>query len=164
MSFPNHAKQQVLEAWLSGATVKVGLLDTSTSYTFATDTDEFVSDLPTGAEPTDATYSRQGPFNGADLTFTQDDTDDEGVFDLVDVTFSSLSTTNDIQTVFVYAQDGLGSSGTDDSTPGDDVLLAVFDDDSGDGSGIADLPKPTNGSDFQIQIDSEGLLNISTPT
>lgn len=161
MASTNHLMQQLLEHALNGATVKVLLIDTSTSYTYAPE-DEFVSDLPTGAEPSDSSYSRQ---TVSGVAVTQDDTDDEGVYDVDDVTFSSLSTTNDIQTVAFYAQDGAdGTSGTDDTTPGDDELVAVFDDDSGDGSGISDLSKPTNGSDFTIQIDSEGLLNLSTPT
>lgn len=162
MASTNHLMHQLLVTALQDATIKCLLLDTSTSYTYSPE-DEFVSDLPTGAEPGDASYSRQ-PVTDGSTKFTQDDTDDEGVFNPDDVTFSSLSTTNDIQTVVFYAQDGLGSAGADDSTPGDDVIVAVFDDDSGDGSGISDLPKPTNGSDFQIQIDSEGALNISTPT
>lgn len=150
MAIPNHALQQVLEAWLSGETVKVGLLDTSTSYTYDQVNNEFVGDLPTGAEPSDASYSRQ---TLANLSFTQDDTDNEGVFDADDVTFSSLSTTNDIQTVFVYLQ-----VGTDDTTPADDPLIAVYDDDSA--GSLSDLPIPTNGSDLTLTLDSEGIVNI----
>ena len=41
---------------------------------------------------------------------------------------------------------------------------AVFDDDSGDGGGIAELPIATNGSDLTISFDSEGLYKITTPT
>lgn len=151
MALPNHLKQQVLSAFLSGETVKVGLLDTTASYTFNQATDQFVSDLPTGSEPSDASYSRQ---TLANLTFTQDDTDNEGVFDADDITFSSLSTSNDIEAVFVYRQVG-GSDGT----PGDDELVAVYDDDSA--GSLADLPKPTNGDDFTINLDSEGLVNIT---
>jgi len=159
----NHFGHQLLVAAVQGATVKVGLLDSTAGYTHDPDGDEFVSDLPTGAEPTDNSYSRQSVDDTAS-SFTQDNTDDEGVYDPPDVTFSSLSTSNDIEVVFVYVQDGLASSGTDDSTPGDDVLLAVFDDDSGDSGGISDLPKATNGSDLTIQFDSEGLYKITTPT
>jgi hypothetical protein len=151
MAIPNHALQQVLEAWLSGATVKVGLLDTSTSYTYDQAADEFVADLPTGAEPSDGSYSRQ---TLANLTFTQDDVDNEGVFDADDVTFSSLSTTNDIQTVFVYKQ-----VGGDDTSPGDDPLVAVYDDDSAES--LSDLPISTNGSDLTLSLDAEGIVNIT---
>lgn len=162
MASTNHLGHQLLVTALQDATIRCLLLDTSTSYTYAPE-DEFVSDLPTGAEPGDASYARQD-VDDASGAFSQDDTDDEGVYDPADVTFSSLSTTNDIQTVAFYAQDGFGSAGTDDTTPTDDPLVAVYDDDSGDGSGIADLPIATNGSDLTITIDAEGLLNISTAT
>jgi hypothetical protein len=151
MALPNHFKQQVLSAFLSGETVKVGLLDNGSSYTFSPDTDEFVSDLPTGQEPSDASYSRQ-TLSG--LAFNQDDTDDEGVFDANDVTFSSLSTANDIQAVFIYRQ-----GGADDTTPGDDELVAVYDDDSA--GSLADLPIATNGSDLTLSFDSQGIVSIS---
>lgn len=151
MAIPNHALQQVIEAWLSGATIKVGLLDTSTSYTYDQAADEFVSDLPTGAEPSDPSYSRQTLSN---VSITQDDTGNEGVLDADDVTFPSLSTSNDIQTVFVYKQ-----VGGDDTTPGDDPLVAVYDDDSA--GSLADLPIATNGSDLTLTLDSEGIVNIT---
>lgn len=151
MAAPNHFKQQVLESFLSGATVKIGLLDTSTAYSFAESTDEFVGDLPTGAEPSDASYSRQTLGN---KTFIQDDADGEGVFDADDVVFPSLSTTNDIQAVFIYKQ-----IGTDDTTPGDDPLVAVYDDDSA--GSLSNLPISTNGSDLTVSFNSEGIVNIN---
>lgn len=160
MASYDYTMYRLLQLALNGATVKCMLLDTSTSYTHDPAADDYLGDIPTGAEPSDASYARQT----VSPTFTEDNTDNEGVYDIADVTFSSLTTTNDIQTVVFYAQDGLGSAGTDDSTPGDDTLVAAFDDDSGDGSGIADLPIATNGSDLTISINSEGLLNISTPT
>jgi len=148
MATPNHFKQQLLSALLGGSTLKVGLLDNSTAYSFDPATDEFVSDLPTTQEPGDASYSRQ---TLSSVTITQDDTDNEGVLDAADVTFPSLSTTNDIQAAFIYKQ-----VGTDDSTPTDDILVAVFDDASN-----ADLPIATNGSDLNLALNAEGIVNIS---
>jgi hypothetical protein len=153
--------KRLLEVSLSGATVRCMLLDTSSSYSYDPATDDYVSDLPTGAEPSDPSYSRQ---DVSGVSITEDNGDNEGVYDINDVTFPSVVTSNDIQTVVFYAQDGLGSAGTDDTTPGDDILIAVYDDTTGDGGGIADLPIATNGSDLDIVIDSEGLVNISTPT
>lgn len=153
--------KDLLEDTFTGTDIKCGLLDSTASYTHDPATQDFVSDLPTGSEPSDASYSRQTVSN---LQFNEDNTDNEGVFDFDDVTFGSLSTTNDIEAVFFYSQDGHGSAGTDDTTPGDDKLIVVLDDDSGDSGGIADLPKSTNGSDLTINLDSEGVLNISTPT
>lgn len=151
MVSPNHFKQQALESLLGGSTIKVGLLDTSAGYTFDPATDEFVADLPTTQEPGDTSYSRQTLSN---VTITQDDTDNEGVLDADDVVFSSLSTTNDIQTIFIYEQ-----VGADDSTPSDDILIEVYDDDSG--GSLADLPKATTGDDWTINFGSEGIVNIS---
>lgn len=151
MALPNHFKQQVLDAFLSGETVKVGLLDNGSSYTFSQDSDEFVGDLPTGQEPSDASYSRQTLSN---LSFDQDDSNDEGVFDADNVTFSSLSTTNDIQAIFIYRQ-----VGGDDTTPNDDELVAVYDDNSA--GSLGDLPIATNGSDLTLTFAATGVVTIS---
>lgn len=148
MALPNHLKQQFIEALLGSSTLKVGLLDMSTTYSFDAATDEFVADLPTGAEPSDGSYSRQ---TLSSVTITQDDVDDEGVLDAADVTFSSLSTANDIQAVFIYKQ-----VGGDDTTPGDDPLVAVYDDAS-----VADLPIATNGSDLSVPFATEGIVTIT---
>lgn len=162
----NHLSQQVLQQAFGSATLKCLLLDSGTPVTHDPDAMEFVDDLDgtsdgddPSMEPGDASYSRQ-TLSG--VSITQDDTDDEGVLDFDDITFSGLSTTNDIQSVVIYAQDGLGSAGTDDTTPNDDVNVLMWDDDSGDSGGIADLPISTNGSDLTISIDAEGGLNIST--
>lgn len=160
MASYDYLMYKLLDNELNGATIKVMLLDSTANYTHDPAADDFVGNLPTGSEPTDPSYSRQP----ATVSTNEDNTDNEGVFDIADVTFSSLSTTNDIETVVIYAQDGLGSAGTDDTTAGDDTLVATFDDDSGDSGGIADLPTATNGSDLTISINSEGVLNISTPT
>jgi len=142
MAIPNATRQTLIDEAFGGATIEVGLLDTSSGYSFNADTDGTVADLPTGAEPTDASYSRQTLSN---VSISQDNTDDEGVRDADDVVFSSLSTANDIQTVFVARQS-------------DGVLIAVYDDDSA--GSLADLPKATNGSDFTISFDAEGILNV----
>lgn len=151
MASPNHFKQQLIDALLGGSTLKVGLLDTSTAYTFDPATDEFVSDLPTTAEPSDSSYARQS-LSG--VSIIQDDTDNEGVLDADDVVFSSLSTANDIQAIFIYEQ-----VGGDDTTPGDDILIEVYDDDSA--GSLADLPKATTGDDWTINFGAEGIVNIS---
>lgn len=152
MALLNNTKAALLNSLLSGETIKVGLLDSSANYTVDPDADAFVGDLPTGSEPTDASYSRQALTN---VSILQDNTNDRAVFDADDAVFTSLSTSNDIEAVFVYRE-----VGGDETTPGDDELIAVFDDDSGDGGGIADLPKATNGSDFEIQFGADGILEL----
>jgi len=152
MALLNNTKVALLNNLLSGETIKVGLLDSSANYSVDPDADAYVGDLPTGSEPTDASYSRQTLSN---VSISQDNANDRGVFDADDAVFQSLSTSNDIEAVFVYRQ-----AGTDDSTPADDEVIAVFDDDSGDGGGLADLPKATNGSDFEIQFGADGILEL----
>jgi hypothetical protein len=71
---PTRAKFMQADIDLTTATVKVGLLDTSTSYNFDAINDEFVSNLPTGAEPGDTSYARQ-TLTG--LSVTEDSTDDD---------------------------------------------------------------------------------------
>jgi len=156
MSLTNHWKAETLNGNidLANDTIKVALGGDNTAYTFDQDAHEFVGDVfdggTTGEELSDASYSRQALTGQA---VTQDDTDDEGVFDANDVTFSSLSTTQDIQFIVVYKQ-----VGTDDATPGDDPIVALYDDDSA--GSLADLPKATNGGDITLNIDAEGIINL----
>jgi len=144
MAVPNNLKEQALTDLTSGETLVVGLLDTTANYSFDPDADGLISDLPTGAEPTAGSYNRQTISN---VTVSQDNTNDEGVLDGDNVTFSGLSTANDIEAVFVARQS-------------DDLLLAVFDDDSGASGGLADLPIATNGSDLEIQFDADGIRSM----
>lgn len=156
MALTNHFKAELLKGNIDlvNDTIKIALGGDGTAYTFDPDTHEFVADVfdggTTGEELSDASYSRQ---TLAGLSVTQDDTDDEGVFDANDVTFSSLDTTQDIQFVLIYRQ-----VGGNDTTPGDDEIVAIYDDDSA--GSLADLPLATNGSDVDIQFDSEGIINI----
>lgn len=152
MASPNRYKMELLETLLSGTTMRVGLLDTSAAFTFDPDTHSFVGDLPIGTqEPADASYARQ---TLGTVTFAQDNVDDEGVMDAADVTFPSLSTTNDIQAIFIYQRVGV-----DDTTPLDDLVLAVYDDTSA--GSLVDLPLATNGSDVTITFSTEGVLNVT---
>jgi hypothetical protein len=135
-------------------TIKVALGGDNTAYSFDPDAHEFVSDVfdsgTTGEELSDSSYDRQAVSNPS---VTQDNTDDEGVFDCDDVTFPNVDTSQDIQFLVFYQQ-----TGGDDTTPGDDRIIAIYDNDSA--GSLADLPITTNGSDIVIQIDSEGLVNI----
>lgn len=153
---PNHAKQQFLKGSIDweNDTIKVALLNNSTAYSMDVNTDEFVGDVLDGGTTAEefgsgsgTGYSRQ---TVANAVTSQDDTDDEGVADADDVTFSSLDGAK-IQGVLVYKQ-----VGADDNTPGDDPILYYLDD-----SDISDLPKTTNGGDITVQWAAEGILNIA---
>lgn len=155
MSIPNDTKRKFFESVFDlssgGGTIKVALGGSGTAYTFDPDNHEFVADIfdggTTAEELSDSSYSRQ---TLANQSTTTDTTDDEGVFDGDDTTFSSLDTTQDIQFIVVYVEK------TDDS---DSPVIAVFDDDSA--GSVSDLPMATNGSDVTISWNSEGILNIT---
>lgn len=154
MAVPSDAKEELLNGSFSlgSDTIRVMLLDNSTSYTFDPNAHEFVSDITAaGTEMSGTGYNR---ITLANTSVTEDTTDDEGVFDADDVTWTGLDA-GTIQTIVVYKQ-----VGGDDTTPGDDRVLVVLDDDS-PGSGISDLPLTTNGSDVTIAWNSEGILNLT---
>ena len=156
MAAPNNAKEILLEGQIDGTsdTLRVALLNNTTSYTFDPDNHTNVDDVidggTTGTEFSGGSYSRQTLSN---VTVTQDDVDDEGVFDADDTTFPSLDS-QDIQTIIIYKQ-----VGGDDTTPGDDPIVAVLDDDSA--GSLTDLPLTTNGSDVTITWNAEGIVNIN---
>lgn len=156
MAIPNHAKAELLNGSIDVAndTIRVLLLDDSTAYTYDPAAHEFVADIADGGttatEMSGTGYSRQTLAGNA---VTQDDTDDEGVFDANDVTWTGLDA-GTIQAIVVYKQ-----VGGDDTTPGDDPVLVVLDDDSA--GSLADLPLATNGSDVQVSWSAEGIINIT---
>jgi hypothetical protein len=141
------------------STLRVALYDNSTAYTFDPDTHTFVSDILDGGTTAQELQGTAGYTGSADrqtlanVTVTADDTDDEGVFDADDVVWSGVESTEDIQGWIIYQQ-----VGGDDSTPGDDRVLVVVDDDMADAP--ASLPLPTNGSNVRIAFNTEGVATI----
>lgn len=163
MAVPNATKVKFFQAGIDylNDPIYVALGDNTTSYTFDPANHEFVSNVfdggTTAQEMSGTGYSRQ---QLTTPSTNQDNTNNEGEWSADDVTWSGLdaggSTSGDdaIQFILVYAQ-----VGGDDTTPGDDPILAVFDDDSG--TQVADLPLTTNGSDVTISWDAEGIVKIS---
>lgn len=127
--------------------VRVALVSDSTTYSPAIDTEEYVADVldggTTAQEFSGTGYSRQTVGNPAT---TQDNTDDEAVFDADDVTFSSIDG-DTIQGGLLYKQ-----VGGDDTTPGDDPLVAWLT--------SSEFPMPANGGDVTIAWDAEGILTL----
>lgn len=150
MQVPNRTKVEILSGSIDLATddIRVALYDNGVAFSFDPDVHQFVADVldggTTAQEPSDASYGRQSLAN---QTTSADDSDDEGVFDADDVTFPSLSTTNQIQGVVIY------KSVTDDT---DSPIVAVIDD-----SDDSDLPAETNGTDFIIEWSANGVLTAS---
>jgi len=138
---------------LENDTLRIALFDDSTAYSFDAVNHEFVSDVldggTTAQELGDASYSRQGVSN---VQVTVDSTDVETVLDADDVTFPSLDGGEVIQGYVLYEQ-----VGGDDTTPGDDPIIAIGDEiKNNSGNDVT-----TNGSDVVLQIDSEGIINVT---
>ena len=133
---------------LLGGTVNVALINGTTAYAVANDgTEVFVNDVldggTTAQEFGGAGYSRK---TLAGVTVTADNTDDEGVMDADDVSWSSLDGET-IQGILVYLEV------TDDT---DSLLIGYVDD-----ADIADLPLTTNGSQVDITWPGEGIVNLT---
>lgn len=153
MASPNDFKEGLMEAQfdLGNDTIRVLLLDDSTAYTFDPDAHEFVADILAVANEMSGTgYTRK---TLGSKQVTEDTTDDEGVFDGGDITWSGINA-GTIQTVVVYKQ-----VGGDDNTPGDDPVIVVLDDDSA--GSLSTLPLPTNGTDVVLQWATEGIINTT---
>lgn len=158
MPSPNATKVDFFSANIDltsgGDTVRVALYNDTTAFTFDPDTHAHVSDILDGGTTAEefggsggTGYARKTLANQA---VTQDDADDEGVFDADDLSWSALDVET-IQGVIIYQQ-----VGGDDTTPGDDAVLAVLDD-----SGTGDLPLVTNGSGVDLSFAAEGILNLA---
>jgi len=147
---------------LSTDTLRIALFDDSTAYTFDPANHEFVSDVLDGGTTAQELQGSAGYTGSTDRqtlanpTITEDNTDNEAVFDADDVVWASVESTADIQGWIVYKQ-----VGGDDTTPGDDPIIQVVDDDMADAP--AGLPLTTNGSDVTVEWNAEGIINLFTP-
>jgi len=136
-------------------TLRVALFNDSTAYTFDPAAHEFVADVLDGGTTAQefgggsgTGYSRQ---DLANATVTANDTDTRADFDADDVTFPSLNNAV-IQGAIIYKQ-----VGGDDSTPGDDPIVQVYD---GDQADVGDFPITANGSDILIETGSVTILSV----
>jgi len=116
-------------------TIKVMLV--TSSYTPNQDTHEFKSDVTN--EVTGTGYTAGGA-TLSNKSVTQDNTDDEGVFDADDVTWSNSTIT--ARGAVLYK-----STGNDATSP----LICYFD--------FGENKSSSNG-DFSIQWNSEGIINL----
>lgn len=158
---PDRTLAEILRANIDfeTATIKVALYDDSTAFTFDSAAHEFVGDVLDGGTTAQELQGTAGYTGTADrqqlanVTVSEDNTDSEGVFDADDVKWLGVESTADIQGWIIYEQ-----VGADDTTPADDPILFLADDDMTDAP--AKLPIATNGSDIQIQFDTEGVANL----
>ena len=120
------------------ATDTIKLMLVTSSYTPDVDADVFIDDVSANEVGASGTYSA----GGVTLTVTgsTDDTDNEGVFDATDVSFTSATITARYAVIY-----------KDTGTPGTSPIIAVIDFGSNQTS--------TAGT-FAITFASEGILNL----
>lgn len=116
-------------------TIKVALV--TSSYTPNQDTHDFFNDITN--EVTGTGYTAGGATLGT-KSVTQDDTDNEGVFDAADTTWSSSTIT--ARGAVVYKDTGVDSTSN---------LICYFDFGSDQSS---------SSGDFTIQWNAEGIINV----
>jgi len=137
-------------------TLRAALINDTTAYTFDPVADKFLNDVLDGGTTAEEFGSSGGTGYARQTVTTQsvteDNTNEEVDFDADNITFPDLNNAT-IQAAIIYKQ-----VGGDDSTPGDDPIIQVYD---GDQSDINDFPIPTNGSDIRIEFNSAGVLSLS---
>jgi len=111
----------------------------SSSHTTNVDTQEFIDDVSAN-EVSGAGYTAEGATVGS-LASSQDDTDNEGVLDSADVSWTSASFTAHYAVLY-----------DDTGTPSTSRIWAIYN---------FDADKVVDGGTFTATINSEGLLNIT---
>jgi len=141
---------------LENDTLRVALYNDTTAYTFDPNAHEFLSDVLDGGTTAEefggsggTGYSRQD-LTGANVI--EDNANTEVNFDADDTTFADIDDAT-IQGAIVYRQ-----VGGDDTTPGDDEIVQVYDNDQTD---VDEFPITANGSNVVLAWDSEGLLTVT---
>lgn len=133
----NNFKELLMEGGIDlvNDTIKVALLS---SYTPDVDTHDMWDDVSANEES--GTGYTAGGATLASKTVTQDDTDDEGVFDAADVTWSGLDVGTPAYAI-IYKDTG---------TPSTSPLIAMV-----------ELGVASNGQDYTIQWAAEGIINLT---
>jgi len=151
---PNNTKAELLRGniALETDTLRVALINDTTAYTFDPDAHEFVADvLDAGTTATEfggTGYSRKDLTGSA---IASDDAEDDADWTANDVEWSGLDDET-IQGAIVYKQ-----VGGDDTTPADDPIVQVYDDEQGD---LANFPLPTNSSGIVLQFSTIDILSL----
>jgi len=141
---------------LENDTLRVALYNDTTAYTFDPNAHEFLSDVLDGGTTAEEFGGSGGTgYSRQDLTGTtviEDNTNTEVNFDADDTTFSNIDGAT-IQGAIIYRQ-----VGGDDTTPGDDEIVQVYDNDQPD---VDEFPITANGSNVVLAWDAEGILTVT---
>jgi len=122
---------------LDGDTIKLALL--TSSYTPDFDAHDFYDDVSANEVAASGSYSAGGAT--LSVTLTQDNTDDEGVFDATDVSFTTFTGT--ARYAVIYKSTGVAATSP---------LIALID----FGSDIT-----ASGGTFAITFAAEGIVNVN---
>jgi len=135
--------------------LRVALFNDTVAFTFDPNAHKFLSDVLDGGTTAEefggsggTGYARQ---NLAGANVIEDNANTEANFDADDTTFTDIDGET-IQGAVVYKQ-----VGGDDTTPGDDPIIQVYDNDQAD---VTEFPIQTNSSNVVLAWDAEGLLTI----
>ena len=136
---PNATKKNLMNGGidLDTDTIKVMLLDSNHSNN--ADTQEFIDDV--SANEVSGTGYTAGGATLANKAVTQDNTDDEGVFDADDVSWAASSITARYAVIY-----------KDTGTPATSPIIAIID--------FGEDKVSTSGA-FTINWDAEGILNLN---
>lgn len=135
----NSFKKKLMEGSIDlvNDTIKFMLL--TSTHVINADTHEFIDDVSVN-EVSGTGYTAGGATLGT-KTVTQDNTDDEGVFDAADISWPSSSITARYGVLY-----------KDTGTPATSPIIGVFD---------FGEDKTSDAGDFNVTINAEGLLNIN---
>lgn len=122
---------------LDGDTIKIALL--TSSYTPDFDAHDFFDDVSANEVSASGTYSAGGAT--LSVTLTQDNTDNEGVFDATDVSWTSATIT--ARYAVIYKSTG---------TPGTSPLIALID---------FGTNQSSSAGTFAITFAAEGIVNVN---
>lgn len=140
ITFYNSYKKNVLDGTVDLVNDTIKMMLVTSSYTPNVDSDNFIDDVSANEVSASGTYSAGGLTLGTKTT-TQDDTDDEGVFDCADP--SATSATITARYAVFYKDTG---------TPGTSPLIC-YDDFSTD--------KSSSSGTFTYTVPTEGLINVN---
>jgi len=133
----NSFKKQLLNAGINFGTSTVKLMLVTSTYTPNQDTDDFQNDVTNEVVGTGYVAGGTALASG---TVTQDDTDNEAVYDAADVTWGTSSLT--ARAAVLYKDTGVGSTSP---------LIAYIDFGS---------DQTSSTGNFTIQWNTEGIINL----
>lgn len=140
ITFYNSFKKKIMEGTINLASDTIKMALVTSSYTPNTDSHDFWDDVVANEVGNSGTYSAGGATLSS-VTVTQDDTDNEGVFDCADVSFTTATIT--ARYAIFYKSTGVNSTSP----------LIAYDD-------LGENKTSTAGT-WSYTVPAEGLINVN---